>query len=134
MSRHLSPGQRALLLAELERRQRRLDDRLVSHQEGTSRVEHAHEVLQRDRESSRRHAMDREVDLAWSDRDVDELGAVSRALRRLREDVSYGVCEDCQAEIPFDRLRVEPEASRCVACESRHEALPVSPRTTGSGR
>ena len=67
MSRHLSHGQRALLLTELELRQRRLDGHLDDHQDGQSRVEHAHQILQQDRESTRRHAMDREVDMALSD-------------------------------------------------------------------
>jgi hypothetical protein len=67
MSRHLSHGQRALLLTELELRQRRLDGHLDDHQDGQSRVEPAHQILQQDRESTRRHPMDREVDMALSD-------------------------------------------------------------------
>lgn len=133
MSQHLSQRQRTLLLAELERRQRLLDSHLVDHQEGASRVEHAHEALQNDRESTRRHAMDREVDLAQSDRELAELGAVSRALKRLQGGLSYGRCEDCQAEIPFDRLKVEPEAERCVVCESRHETLRMPLRSADAG-
>jgi DnaK suppressor protein len=120
MSRHLGAGQRALLQAELELRQRRLDRTLHTHQEGASRVEHAREVLQGDEDSARRHAMDRDVDMALSDLDIAELGAVSRALVRLRGD-DYGLCTDCGAEIPFDRLKVEPQAERCVPCETRHE-------------
>lgn len=121
MSRHLSPGQRALLLGELEQRQRALDLHLAAHQEGATRVEHAHQVLQEDRESVRRHAMDREVDLALSDRELNELGAVSRALLRLREGGNYGLCTDCGAELAFDRLKAEPQAERCWACESQRE-------------
>lgn len=120
MTRHLGAGQRALLQAELELRQRRLDRTLHTHQDGASRVEHAREVLQGDEDSARRHAMDRDVDMALSDLDIAELGAVSRALVRLRGD-DYGLCIDCGAEIPFDRLKVEPQAERCVPCETRHE-------------
>jgi len=133
MSRHLCAGQRALLQTELEMRQRRLDRTLSVHHEGASRVEHAHEVLAQDEEGARRHAMDREVDMALSDLDIAELGAVSRALVRLREG-NYGLCTDCGTEIPFDRLRVEPQAERCVPCASRreHQARPHS-RRTGAG-
>jgi DnaK suppressor protein len=128
MSRHLGAGQRALLQTELEMRQRRLDQTLGTHQEGASRVEHAHDLLAQDEEGARRHAMDREVDMAMSDLDIAELGAVSRALVRLREG-DYGLCTDCGAEIPFDRLRVEPQAERCVPCASRHEQHSHTPRT-----
>lgn len=121
MSTHLTPGQRAWLKTELELRQQRLDGLLTHHHEGTSRVEHAHAVLADDEEASRQHAMDREVDLGLSDRDTAELGAVSRALLKL-QDGSYGLCTACGTEIPFDRLKVEPQAMRCVACESAAEA------------
>ena len=127
MSRHLGAGQRALLQTELEMRQRRLDQTLRVHQEGASRVEHAHELLAQDEDSARRHAMDREVDMALSDRDLAELGAVARALVRLRGG-DYGLCTDCGADIPFDRLRVEPQAERCVSCASRHEPAPAGLR------
>ncbi len=133
MSRHLGAGQRALLQTELEMRRRRLGQTLSVHHQGASRVEHAHEALAQDEDSARRHAMDREVDMALSDLDIAELGAVSRALVRLHEG-DYGMCTDCRAEIPFDRLRVEPQAERCVPCASRreHQAGPYS-RQTGAG-
>ena len=44
-----------------------------------------------------------------------------KALARL-QDGRYGVCADCDAEIPFDRLKAEPWALRCVACETQAEA------------
>jgi DnaK suppressor protein len=121
MSTHLTPGQRAWLKTELEVRQQRLDGLLTRHHEGASRVEHAHAVLADDDEATRQHAMDREVDLSLADRDTAELGAVSRALLKL-QDGSYGLCAACGAEIAFDRLKVEPQAARCVPCESDAEA------------
>ena len=48
--------------------------------------------------------------------------AMARALEHVMDE-SYGLCMDCRAEIPFERLRVEPEAVRCVGCETRHERL-----------
>jgi DnaK suppressor protein len=117
---HLTNGQRALLRAELELRQRALDQQLALHQEGRTRVEHARDVLDRDFDDAPQRAMDREVDMALSDRETQELGQVSRALLRLDEP-DFGTCGDCGQEIPFDRLKAEPFAVRCVACETRHE-------------
>jgi DnaK suppressor protein len=117
---HLTAGQRALLQADLEQRQQDLDRRLKEHQGGLSRAEHAREVLTGDSDDVSHREADRELDMALSDREINELGAVSAALRRLREG-GYGSCEDCGADIPFDRLKVEPWAVRCVACESRRE-------------
>jgi RNA polymerase-binding transcription factor len=41
---------------------------------------------------------------------------VETALARL-ESGSYGICTDCGAEIPAERLRALPAAERCRACQ-----------------
>jgi DnaK suppressor protein len=43
------------------------------------------------------------------------MAEVDDALGRL-DDGSYGVCEQCGAPIPADRLAVRPFARRCVGC------------------
>ena len=37
------------------------------------------------------------------------------ALKRM-EDGTYGYCENCQQEIPIERLRANPAAKTCVIC------------------
>lgn len=120
MSTHLTAGQRALLEAELVGRQRDLDRQLAEHQGGLSRAEHARELLNQDSDDISHREADRELDMALNDRELAELGAVSAALRRLKEG-GYGLCTDCGEGIAFDRLKVEPWALRCIACESRRE-------------
>ena len=46
---------------------------------------------------------------------------LSLALRRVQGE-DYGLCADCGGTIAFDRLRLEPWALRCVACESALES------------
>jgi DnaK suppressor protein len=116
----LTAGQRALLEAELIRRQGELDRQLADHQNGLSRVEHARELLSQDSDDVSHREADREMDMALSDRDIAELGAVSAALLRLKEG-RYGLCSDCGLAIAFDRLKVEPWALRCIGCEGRRE-------------
>jgi len=36
-------------------------------------------------------------------------------------DGTYGQCVDCSEEIPFARMRAQPAAERCLACQERHE-------------
>ena len=120
MSVQLTAGQRALLQAELLRRQQQLDRQLADHQGGLTRVEHARELLSQDSDDVSHREADREMDMELSDRDISELGAVSAALLRLKEG-RYGSCDDCGEAIAFDRLKVEPWALRCVACEGRRE-------------
>lgn len=116
----LTAGQRALLESQLRARLRELDRRLAHHHEGGSRVEHAQDLLERDADDASQHAMDREVDLGISDLEMRELDAIGQALTRLHEP-DFGCCTDCGCEIPFDRLKVEPQALRCVDCASRLE-------------
>ena len=118
--RHLTAGQRALLESSLQLRQHQLDRRLAEHHGGVSRAEHAHDMLEQDGDDAPQREGERELDLALSDLETRELGAVSQALARLQSG-SYGVCAECASEIPFDRLKAEPWALRCVACESRLE-------------
>ena len=116
----LTAGQRALLEAELLRRQGELDRRLADHQGGLSRVEHARELLAQDSDDVSHREAERQMDMELSDRDIAEIGAVSAALLRLKEG-RYGGCSDCGEAIAFDRLKVEPWALRCVSCEGRRE-------------
>ena len=67
-----------------------------------------------------------DLDIADLTRDVKELEAVESALKRIHEP-GFGVCADCEEEIPFARLAASPAATRCVACQAAHE------RRTGGG-
>lgn len=120
VSSHLTAGQHALLESALQQRQHELDRLLKERQGGLSRAEHARDVLMADSDDVSHREADRELDMALSDRGIGELGEVSAALLRLR-DGSYGGCEDCGIDIPFDRLKAEPWARCCVACASRRE-------------
>jgi RNA polymerase-binding transcription factor DksA len=44
------------------------------------------------------------------------------ALRRI-DDGSYGLCGQCSAPIPADRLDVLPAARYCVSCQSRRSGI-----------
>jgi len=129
MSHFLSQGQRALLQQLLQMRQHELDRRVALHQGGGSRSDQARELLQQDGDDAPQRDGDREVDLARADRDIEELGAVSNALARLH-DADFGRCADCGVAIPFDRLKLEPWALRCVACEAKRERGTVTKRST----
>lgn len=122
MQSSLSAGQRALLQQLLQLRQHELDRQVALHLGPAGRVERAHDGLGQDGDAPRRDT-DREVDLALVDREMAEMGVVSEALARVH-DADFGRCIDCSAAIPFDRLKIEPWALRCVACETRREDSP----------
>jgi DnaK suppressor protein len=50
------------------------------------------------------------------------LAQIDRALRKLAtEPDDFGLCEDCEEEIPPRRLAVMPYATRCAACQAKAE-------------
>jgi len=61
-----------------------------------------------------------DLDNAEVHRDLAEVRELEAARARIA-DGSYGVCADCGADIPMARLRAQPAALRCVACQERRE-------------
>jgi len=120
MNTHLTLAQRALLTAELEQRQQDLERQIAGEFGGTSRAEHAREVLLQDGDDASARDADREVDLARTDQELDELRAVKDALVRMQGS-TYGTCSDCGMEIPYARLQHSPEVLRCIACQTALE-------------
>jgi RNA polymerase-binding protein DksA len=64
---------------------------------------------------------------AEKQRDQEELMAIDAARGRL-DDGTYGACIDCGCDIPVERLKAQPTALRCVACQARYEKThPAAP-------
>jgi RNA polymerase-binding protein DksA len=61
-----------------------------------------------------------DLDLADTDRDLEELQDVEAALARIREG-TYGLCLRCGEPIPFERLTAFPTAKRCRTCQVLQE-------------
>ena len=66
------------------------------------------------------------IELAGMERDADELNAVLEALARMESD-RFGLCADCGAPIAYERLLAQPQASRCIRCETERERLRARP-------
>lgn len=54
--------------------------------------------------------------------EVDVLEMINEALQRI-EDSEYGVCLDCGAIIPKERLEAKPYARYCTKCKSKREEM-----------
>jgi RNA polymerase-binding transcription factor DksA len=61
-----------------------------------------------------------DLDNAEVKRDLVELRELEAARARIA-DGSYGVCVDCGADIPVERLHAQLAALRCIACQAQHE-------------
>jgi DnaK suppressor protein len=65
---------------------------------------------------------DREMVLLMGDREREKLNAIDESLLRIKED-EYGICEECEEEIPLGRLKAMPFTRHCVNCKSDLEKL-----------
>jgi len=60
---------------------------------------------------------DRELDLLLGDREREKLRNIDEALLKIDEG-EYGICEECEEEIPVGRLKIVPFARYCVRCKA----------------
>ncbi len=60
---------------------------------------------------------DRELGLLLGDREREKLRNIDEALLKIEEG-EYGICEECEEEIPLGRLKVMPFARYCVKCKT----------------
>jgi DnaK suppressor protein len=51
---------------------------------------------------------------------IGELREAEAALQRMDTGI-YGLCEECDVEIPFERLKAYPTARRCLEHQKRYE-------------
>lgn len=119
--RHLTPLDLETLAKQLEGLEHRLKGEL---QDAGALLESgilpgAHEVHS--------HADDAEAerfdDVHFAEIEVDRktLKEVQQARKRMANGL-YGLCVDCEDEIPRERLLAQPAAIRCTACQAKAEA------------
>jgi len=100
------PHRRYLTIQQRETLQRLLDERAAA--------------LRDEIGEDRMADLNAEPEVAALERDVVELREIEAAQRRVHEP-DFGLCVECDADIPFARLEANPSAKRCVACQARAE-------------
>jgi len=63
---------------------------------------------------------DREFSLELAEGERERLYALDEAIRRIDEG-SYGVCDMCGCRISKQRLKVMPQAGKCIECQEKEE-------------
>ncbi len=64
--------------------------------------------------------MEREKAFFFATREGKYLAHIEQALERI-DDGTYGICPDCNEQIPTPRLEAVPTATRCVPCKEKAE-------------
>jgi DnaK suppressor protein len=71
-----------------------------------------------------------DLDFALVEMQGQTLENIKAALARLHAG-EYGICHECEEEIPGKRLRALPFATRCLACQKSAEHIQLRDRRLG---
>jgi DnaK suppressor protein len=111
--KHLSREQVADLRAELDRQLQRLERSMRVTEEASRPVELDQTAVGR---LSRMDSLQNQsLTRSLRERESAKLAQLHQALARM-DAGTYGVCTECGAPVPFERLFVFPEAPSCTAC------------------
>jgi DnaK suppressor protein len=98
----------------------RLEKNLSQTETGKEGVDREYETkfpeVDRDEEENADEMEMYESNLATDETLKGELEKIIKALAAI-EDGTYGICANCQKEIPLERLQAYPQADTCLDCE-----------------
>jgi len=72
-----------------------------------------------------------DIDFALVQMQAETMEKLTAALARLAAD-QYGICDECEEEIPGKRLRAVPFTTRCRPCQEQVEQVELRARRTTS--
>jgi DnaK suppressor protein len=64
--------------------------------------------------------VDQNFSMRIKEREQKLLKKIDEALDRLNKN-TYGICERCEEEIPYQRLKARPVTTLCIACKTLQE-------------
>jgi len=64
--------------------------------------------------------VDQNFTMRIKEREQKLLKKIDEALDRLKKS-TYGICERCEEEIPYQRLKARPVTTLCIACKTLQE-------------
>lgn len=62
-----------------------------------------------------------ETNIVLKEHMLEGIARIDSALERI-ENGGYGICIDCDTDIPYERLMAFPAAARCLTCKEKFEA------------
>ena len=118
MIEELTEEQLAILKQQLEESADSLRDSLSANEDTSQTVQLDQQLMGR---VSRIDAIQQQ-NMASAARSNQEqlLRKVLAALKRIDED-NFGYCQQCEEPIAFQRLKIKPEATLCIQCQSASE-------------
>lgn len=127
---HLSEEQLQTIRALLDAREAELQDEVRAAREAAAERPSAQGPVVGDLVEEGEDRFRHGIEHAELQRDQEELREIARTRERIA-DGSYGQCVVCGRDINFERLRVQPTATRCLEDQQAWEkSHPSAPRFT----
>jgi DnaK suppressor protein len=79
------------------------------------------EVL--DESDQAKYYYDQAQDIRFRNRELFYLKKLDKAQDRINNDEDFGCCEECGADIRFERLMARPTAEMCIVCKDDAERV-----------
>ena len=119
---HLTPKQIAKLREMLLDKREQLNGEVASLQRDAASSTESTETSKSPLNPAENASDTFEQDFAFLSIESEEklLALVENALTRIKDGV-YGLCDNCDAEIPLDRIEFMPWAGLCIACRELEE-------------
>lgn len=116
----LDPKIQEELKQKLLSEKKRIEENLSKTETGKAGADREYETafpeIERDQEENADEMEMYESNLAVDESMKAGLEKISEALLRI-EKGTYGICANCQKEIPVERLRAYPQAAICLDCK-----------------
>ena len=111
----ISKKEKDFLHKELMQRQDQLIEQLSDTEENVSQKDAVGELSSYDNHPADMgtELYEREKDHTLTELASEQLAEINEALHAMEEG-TYGLCETCSEAIPFERLEIIPEASKCM--------------------
>lgn len=101
---------------------KRIEENIARTEAGRKGMDREYETafpeIERDQEQNADEMEMYESNLAVDESMKTELEKINEALLQM-EKGTYGICANCQKEIPIERLRAYPQADTCLDCQKK---------------
>lgn len=116
LNSHLNKKQLKMLQGKLEDDSHRIKEnfQLKKREYEESRVEHKDEV------DAANDTILITANMRFTNREAMYLKKIIKALSKFESD-EYGVCEECGAQISYERLTARPTSELCISCKEEAE-------------
>ncbi|MFO7807570.1 MAG: TraR/DksA C4-type zinc finger protein [Candidatus Moraniibacteriota bacterium] len=92
----------------------------IAYKEEDGDYEAKYEDYGREREDNAEEVEDYTNRIGITESLEKDLENVENALQKIKEG-TYGICENCNEEVPIERLKVYPAARNCITCKEGNE-------------